>query len=367
MLVLLVLGGILGRPLGPLLFLAGVVVAIAAVPIILPGVLRTVGIILGRQEPVLPSIAGRGMEQDPIRISRPFTAGAALVVLALAGSGYLAFLRPTIDTESTTGDTQAVTVRWLDARPSDLALLSHALGSGLVAPTREEGGALVVGATCHQLARYLPGAVCRRETPYVLPAAMARSFADLIGVPGMSVRLTHGDFAADNGRALVLDRSGLAALHERVRTAAMRVLPAPTVVSELTFVPRESPLTAWIFHGIIVALVALAGGGVVSMVDRLLATRGHRRHLLNLGVSPRGLATLEAWLFAAPYGVVLAVSFSTGLAICALIVRGARVSMPLQAIGTVLGLAAIVGLMGGASVLLFGARRLLREDPWEVR
>jgi len=40
------------------------------------------------------------------------------------------------------------------------------------------------------------------------------------------------------------------------------------------------------------------------LVDRLLATRLSRRHLLALGLTPRRLASLEAWLFAVPYTVV---------------------------------------------------------------
>lgn len=111
-----------------------------------------------------------------------------------------------------------------------------------------------------------------------------------------------------------------------------------------------------------VAIVALTVGCLVSLVDRLLGTRKHRRHLLNLGITTCQLTKLEAWLFAAPFGAVVAVGFSVGLVACALMVGFTDVPMPWRAISVTLGIVIVAGLIGTAGVRLLGARGV-RENP----
>lgn len=69
----------------------------------------------------------------------------------------------------------------------------------------------------------------------------------------------------------------------------------------------------------------------------------------------------EAWLFAAPYTAVVAISFSVGLTICALMVGLSDIPMPWLGIGATLVIAIITSLVGTMSVALFGARRV-REN-----
>ena len=97
-------------------------------------------------------------------------------------------------------------------------------------------------------------------------------------------------------------------------------------------------------------------------MDRLLATRKHRLHLLNLGVAPRRLSVLDAWLFAAPYGTVAAISFSLGIVICAVMVGFSDILMPWYTMGAALVAAIVIGFVGTAGVTLLGARSI-RENP----
>lgn len=361
---------------GDLVLLGGIGAMVVAAPLVLPNVLRAAGERLRRRDSVPALVAGRGMAWDPIRTARPFAVGAALVVLALAGNGWLAFKSDTEASALDGGAVAAVKVWWYDPQPGDRDRLASVLGSGLVVPFSHdhghgeqgshhgdeagEGGALV-GATCRQLAPYLSGVACRPDAPYALPHDAAHALADALGEPGTGAALVPpGEIAGRS--AVVFDRAPLGALHERVRTAAMRVLPAPTVQSRMTWVGNESPLVRWLVGGLAVALVALTIGGVLSMVDRLLATQSRRRHLLALGLDARRLAALEMWLFAAPFAASAALGVSAGLALCALISLRTRVDVPWEAVRVVVGSAVLIGLLGTAAVALFGVWSL-RDRP----
>lgn len=364
-LVAFMLGWFLRGPIGGTLNFGGILATVVGVPLIFPGVLRAVGAALGRLESVSVSIAGRGLEWDPLRTARPFLGVAVLVVVTLASNGYLALARDVEASPLQNGETQAVLVEWLDPRPDDSARLANALDTGLVVPTRikENGNALFVGATCRQLASYFAGVKCAPESLYKLPDGTARRIVKALAVlnPGAEVRLAPAEDVSTGGSALVLGDEPLGTLEGRVRTAAMRTLPAPNVSSTLANVMQESPLVAWIVGGVVVGVIALGIGCLVSLVDRLLDTHKHRRHLLNLGVSPHKLAAIEAWRFAAPYGTVVTLGFSAGLAIVALMVLP-DISMPWKAIGVAFGVAVITGLVGTVSVAFFGARSF-RENP----
>jgi hypothetical protein len=340
------------------------VAVIAGVPLVLPGVLSEAGAALGRIGPVTALVAGRGMEWDPVRTARPFAGGTAILVIALAGSGYLAFLRRAEPSSSSGTAPHAAIVQWLAPQPGDHARLADALGAGLVAPMREaRDGTLVIGTTCPDLVRYFPGTSCRRAAPFALPTAMERSLVASLGLYGTKIRLAAPSADAASGTALVLDSAPTELLQERVQIAATRLLPAPTVVSRLTWVLKESPLVAWISGGVLAALIALAVGSLVSMIDRLLATRVHRRHLLALGLGEHRLIAIETWLFAAPYGASIVIGFLAGLALCAMIVDRAGADMPWSAVQLVLGIAVAGGLMGTAGVALIGVRSVGEEGP----
>jgi hypothetical protein len=324
---------------GDLMMIASIAATAAATPLALPNLLQVVGARLGRLDPVPALVAGRSMAWDPVRIGRPFAVGSALAVLALAGNGWIAYERDTDSSGPPGAALQVAAVWWFDPKSGDPSRLTAALRSGMVAPFRHEHGSrdehdhqhaseFVVGATCLQLAQYLPGTVCHADEPYTLPHEASHSLAIALGEPEGEATLARPETVAGRS-AVVLDRAPIHLLHERVRTAAMRVLPAPTVQSRQSWVGEESPLARWLLGGLGIGLVSLMIGGVLSMVDRLLATRGHRRHLLALGLGARRVAAIEVWSFAAPFIASMTVGFSTGLALCALISVRTGAQVPL--------------------------------------
>lgn len=361
------LGRVVGGPWEATLNLAGIVATVVGVPLILPSALRTIGAALGRLESVPASVAGRNLEWNPVRAARPFAGSAALIVIVLAGSGYIAAARHLEEPSLPAGEAQTVTVDWLDPQPTDPERLADTLGTGIVVPIRQREGELAVGATCPQLVRYLPkteaGAACRTGAPFELPTETKRRFieaAAMVAAPGVKIRLVPEDEVATSGSALVIDDEPLEVLDERVRNAAMRTLPVAYVLSLESMVMRESPLVAWIVGGTIIAAFALTVGCLLSLVDRLLAARKHHRHLLNLGLSPARLATFEAWLFVGPYAAIVVIGFSAGFALCAPVVSASGALIPWRVIAVTLGVAVVTGLVGTASVATFGARSVRR-------
>lgn len=364
------------------LYLAAMVVAVFGVPLILPGILRAVGKILGQARSVPTSIAGRSLQWDPVRASRPFVGLSALIVVALVGSMYIALASNVEAKYLPTGETFGVFVEWPDPQSSDPAQLAKSLGEGTVVPfsegghahkpdesrqAHEHGETLLIGASCRHLAPHFAGTRCNPEAPYRLPAkleqGLERTLVPVAHTPDVEAKLTPADNIANSGRAFVLDNEPLGILEQRVRTAAMQEIPAPYVDSWLGASARsESPLIPWLVGAIVSAVGALAIGCLASLVDRLLGTRKHRRHLLNLGLSPRRLMAFEAWRFAAPFGAVVAISFSVGFAICVLITSGPGVGMPWYGISVTLSGAVLAGLIGTASVAFLGVRSICKAS-----
>lgn len=347
-----------GGSLAADLNLAGLLAAVVGVPLVLPSALRVIGGWVGRLRSIPPSLAGRGMEWDPLRVARPFAGGAALLVLVIAGSGFIAIARYDEASAQPGKDTRTVSVRWLDPRPGDSERLASALKSKLVVPTNENGDTLVIGASCPQLADYFPNAECTPGKSFELPATMEPKLTALsfFGGPNTEVRLTPAGDVAKSDSALVLGGTSKESLERDVRTAAMNSLPAPYVFSAEPLELRDSPLVPWIIAGLALSTIVLGVGCLLSLVDRFLGLRKHHRHLVNLGLAPRQLVTLEAWQFAVPYGTVVVAGSLVGVGICILMVWPANVPVPWQAVGSVLGIALIIGFIGTLSMALFEAK-----------
>jgi len=353
-----VLGESLHGDLAGTFNLIGILTAIGGVPLALPGAVREVGTFLGRLGPVAVSIAGRSLQWDPVRATRPFTGAAALVVIATSAVGYIALARDVEAAPVRDYGTRTVDVRWVDPRPNDPGRLANALGTAITVPIRVDGNTLTVGANCRQLAPRFGGAPCEPRSPFSLSGDVARQLEESVfGYPaGTKVRLVPEGEVSASGEALVLDDESLQSLEGRVRTAAMRTLPAPYVSSALSSQMSPSPLVPWLVGGIYAAAIVLTVGCLASLVDRFLMAREHHRHLLNLGMSPSQLTMLEASLFVVPYCVVVGTSFLAGLLICANIVGVfSDVPMPWGNIGLLAMIAAITGILGAACASLFGA------------
>lgn len=364
------------------LYLIGMVAAVIGVPAIVPVLLRALGGLLRRVRSASVAIASRSMEWDPARAARPFIGGAALLFLVLTGTGYVTLSRDTDNEEPNlvSGDTHGVTVQWQDPKPSDLSRLRDAIGAGMVAPFVEgshdhrhddgtnhhhagNSGVLSVGATCTEVARYIPDTSCDPASPFNAPSVMQQQLAGWLtqsvhGTPGQ-IRLVPRTDLDGAGSALIVDNAPLEAIDERTRNVAITILPAPYVRSALASASRASPLIPWVIGGVVTAVVGLTIACLLSLIDRLLSARNHHRQLVNLGISRRKLTALGAWTFALPYIAVLGVSFLAGSVACALLIL--PTPMPWKPIGNTAAVALAAGLLGTASVALLGANNALKE------
>lgn len=367
--------------------LLGTVCAVAGVPLIVPAILRAVGVVAGRSQSVTTSLAGRWMEWNPKRVARPYVGLAGLVVLVLAGAGYFTVkdrLYLEVPSPSSAG-VEGVHVQWRQVARGDFVRLSGAIEGALAAPyasgaaagskageqghehDHSKGSILNLAVTCPQVASLLQREViCDPKSPLTLPASIPQSLVDVVSqVTGERIRqlrLVPRAQVEDSGAVVVLDRSPLEPLDEAVREAARSTLPAPSVDSAIyARRPMFSAVTGWVTAGVLAALIALTVGCLISLVDRMLGGRRRQQHLLNLGISSSKLTRFGATMFAMPYAVATLVGFSTGVAICVRRVSNPGIPMPWSAIGVTLLVILGVGVLGTAAVSVLGTRDALRE------
>ena len=365
-------------PVGAMLNIGAIIATMIGVPLVFPGVLRAVGRVLGRLNSIPVQIAGRGLEWYPIRMARPFLGVATLLVIILASSGYVSLARnaeATVQPIEGTEDLQGVFVEWLDPHSDDHGRLANKLSTALVVPFSEASRdhehhghthsqpherAMILGATCSDLAKHLSSAACAPGSPYKMADGMEQELSQIVSIAthatDQEVQLAPAEQVEASGSALIMGNSPLKHLEDRVKTAATLELAAPYVYSESQDNMQMSPLVAWIAGGVVVAVVVLAIACFVSLVDRLLGLRDHRRQLLKLGISTGQLAKIDAWQFAAPYSVVVLLSFSAGLAICAVMIAP-DIPIPWSSIFLTAGITVFIGLVGTVSVTLFGTRK----------
>ena len=363
-------------------YLLGFATTVVAIAAVLPAVLRALAVVLRPLDSPAVAIASRTMEWDPTRAARPFVAGAALLFLVLAGSGYLVLGRQVEAPPDVAGRGQSVTVEWEDPQADDLSRFGAALGTGLTVPfveashTHEDhgheephspghtAGVVMVGATCQEIALYLNSA-CDPMAPSTISPAMEQTISVWLeqSVHGSiaQIRLVPRSGMVDVESALVLSTEPIEQLDQRVRNAAYATLPAPYVRSALSSTSQESPLVPWLTGGFLFAVTGLALACLLSLVDRFLGLRSHHRQLVKLGISRRRLTQLAAWTFAIPYAGVFLLSFVSGSAVCAVLLLPST-PLPWTAMATVAALVAALGALGTASVALLDANSALPRN-----
>ena len=344
-----------------ILAVVGILVLLIALPLIFPTVLRVVGTLLHQEQSAAALVAGRTLAWDALRMARPFAGIAVLIMLTIAGGLYVSGVRQAYAFRVEILGNPPVTVRWFDPRPDDVARLARALGTGLIVPVEhdEDNNTLRVGATCRQLAPFIPESACRTEVPFEMSDDAKQRLAEFADAFGAQVQLEESAHIGTSGKALVFDDAPLEVLTERVRIAAMQTLPVAYVTSPRDFIPREAWSDEWIRAGMVLGASALAVGCFIAMIDRLLVTRRHRQHLINLGLSFRKLVVIEMLLFAAPYLVSIVLSLAVGIVLCVLTTYGTDTLIPWDVIGTVFVSALVAGIISMVGVALFGARSAL--------
>ena len=331
-----------------LLFLAGVLAVLGANVVLAPVLVQRVGAVLGRSRLVVLQLAGKRMEHDPRRWTHPFVAAGSLAILGFVVVGELAIFRQ--DEPSRPASEVAIaTVRWQHQGPEDLVNLSTAWQPEPVYPVSLNGPEIAVGASCSALAGIFGFTDCRSNSPYALSDQAEVRLASALRVSTDSLRLIPAEEIESVSAAIVLRKTDAATLHEDARTAAMRSLTAPTVVSEVTFASRPSPLVAWLFAGLAVAGTTLGLAATVAAVDRSLGAVAPRALLLKLGVSRKRLRMLEASVFGASFATIVGSSAVFGALVASLMVSQTAAGIPVGAFAR-LSLAIVAAGLFGAGV-----------------
>jgi hypothetical protein len=151
---------------------------------------------------------------------------------------------------------------------------------------------------------------------------------------------------------MVVDKMPLDALDERVRDAAMTVLPVFYVRSLVASRTSESPLVPWIVNGGIAAAIALALACLLGLIDGSMARRKDYDYLQKVGASVRSLGSLRAWTFALPYGITFFFAVVCGLAVCKVLLANAGIEMPWPTIGLIVITLVVLGALGAAGAAM---------------
>jgi hypothetical protein len=349
--------------------LAGAVLGIVGTPLIMPAICRLVGAFLAESRSVTVGLVGRAMQWDPRRAVRPFMGLGALLVLTLAGSGYVAVASHVEEPPAAAGDLGVTSVEWLDQRPGDLQALATSLPAFTVVPyalgqssrrhdehqhDHVSGGSgvmLRLGGSCSQLVSLLGGSACDRQDDLTDDAGLRLSQAasGALGYQVESVRLVPSDSLNRLGQVLVMSTRPARSHDEATRTGATAVLPAPMVHGPSNQAPVRSPLVAWSVAGVALGAALLFLACVVALLDRSSASLRARTDLLQLGLSGARLRLIESLTFAVPYLVVTVVGLVAGFTACFTMVGGV-VDMPWEAVVVIPLVASVVGVLGAVVV-----------------
>lgn len=286
-----------GEP-GAGIFLLSAMATLALLPLMLPQVIRPLGTAIARI-PGLPfRLAGRGIEHDAIRVSRPVLSAAVIVAMALGAVGFWAIIHTAIPPAPERTEIPAVMINYTSVdQPAEIATLSSALPDALVLRADGASEPVRLAATCDQFVPWFPGTACDAQNPRMLSGDLAEKLAVAItGGPHGNVVLVPPEEIETNSFLAVIGRGEYTPFVESTHAAARQYLLL-AVINDNDGVSEAVMSAKWLAAGIRVAVLLLALGVVVAMVDRFIDIRGHRRGLLRIGLVPRQLGQLDALQF----------------------------------------------------------------------
>lgn len=354
--------------------------AVVAVPLLVPTLLRSVGQRLRRRREPAVWLSGAVMEHNPGQSARPFAGIAALILLTVTSAGYVAAAQFSEDPPGSHSGPQAVSVEWRGGSPTALDDLAAALPESAVlqfvteplgdappidGPTTSQDGSataaspgsatLVVDTDCADLVAQFDGLACGPNGMIEGPQS-----ADLIAKLGSvghgemieQVRAVAGSVDADSAGnsshrdAVVLGEGSALALERDVRQAAADVLPVVNISGISSSVKTPSALIPWIRSGLVIAAALLAIACLMSVRDRFFGIIGQHHVLDQMGLGAANFRRLTRSLFAVPFGVAAATGLVLGTLAC--IVHSDSVGVPWGWVAAIAGCVAVGGIVTAA-------------------
>jgi hypothetical protein len=358
--MLLLLGTWLGHYRGALALMAGLVLMPVATAAAAPIAVRALGRALRRTAAPSMHLAGGRMEWDPLGSGRPFLGFTVLAVLLFGVTGYLTLVNSTDAPRAESTPVSYATVSWFNPRPGDLDRLRATLGDAFVFPlsTSREGAAVIHGS-CPELARALPNLPCDPTDTFAL-SEDARVLMPGFVPPQVPIRLS-AEQPVLPSLAIVLAEEPQAALHQRLRTAAMIEFIAPTVLSPALVVKRPPALARWVTAGVATGASALVLGTMILCVNGVYEWKQHLRPLLLIGTRVGQLRRIQASIFALPFMIHVGLGLVVGPLACWFIVsRDADASMPWGYLALITMGFGATGVLGSALLYFFAPALQLR-------
>lgn len=354
----------IGDDRGAAVFLGFVLLILALLPVLLPQLVGYIGraVRFIRLVPFL--LSGRGLERDATGNASPVLGLAVLIAVALGVSGIRALLQTEMPPTAERTDTAAVLVNYRSQdQQAEIQTMSDALSGWLVVRADGNTGSTVrLATTCQELARYFSGSTCEPEAPKQLPEDIKRQLAVALGSGDRNVALVDpADIPFDSFIAVVGD-GPYSAFVEEVRNAARQHLIVPAI-NDNDGGTRAVQSARWLGQALPAPITLLTLATLVAMVDRFINLRQHRRMLLDLGMVPRQLATIDFMQFTITMVTAVVIGSALGIfTVLRVLSAFPETAMPWVEMWTVILATLVVGLLAAGMVLIAGMQRFRRSD-----
>lgn len=360
----IVLQAWIGGDKGAMVFLTIVILNVVLLPVFLPQVVSRVGqaIRLLKRLPFL--LSGRGLERDATGNASPVLGLAVLVAVALGVSGIRALVQTVEPPLVERTETNAVLVNYRSQdQTAEIRTMMNALPGWVV--VRADGytdSTVRLATTCPEIVGYFPGNSCDPGSPKHAPEAIERQLAIALGSGDRQVDLVDPADIPFNSFLAIIGDGTYSTFVEKVRNAARENLIAPAI-NDNDGGARAVQSARWLGQVLPVPIALLTLATLIAMVDRFINLRSHRRMLLDLGMLPRQLATIDLLQFTIT--MVTAVIMGSALGVFTVLrVLSAfpETGTPWAEMRTVILTTLVGGLVAGGVTLIAGTQRFRRLD-----
>jgi hypothetical protein len=341
-----------------LMALAGSALAAVSIPLLVPGVLRSVGRAIARTQSPATFLTGRFMGFDPASSARPFAGMATLIVLAGSCAGWITVASYVEDTPGSGSGTQVSVASWRTASVPDLTdRVGEELSDLVVTGFSVRGDQIVLDTSCEAVAAAASDVTCTEAgslngagTDKLLRGLQTASedgplLADIAFAAGRS--------PAPEAEQLVVIGSGDGVVQDRrVESALGRFVEVPTVEGMSNSIAAPSALVPWIGFGLAMASVLLGAGCLLLISDRFRHVMTQHRALHLVGVTGVQMRRVARLLFVVPYAVISVAGLLLGTIACL------TISAPVGIPWALLASLGVLTVVGGTAIGVMLPRRV---------
>lgn len=342
-----------------LMALVGSALAAVSIPLLVPGVLRSVGRTIARAQSPATFLTGRFMGFDPVSSARPFAGMATLIVLAGSSAGWITVANYVEDTPGSGTGSQVSVASWRTAStPNVLDKVRTELPDLVVTGFSIQGEQIVLATTCESVAAAAVDVNCTGSGS-LGGAGMDKLLRGLQAASEDGPPLRTVAFATEQppgpseaNELLVIGAGDGVAQDQRVEAAVGRFVEVPTVEGMSNSIATPSALVPWIGFGLAVASLLLGAGCLLLLSDRFRHVMTQHRALHLVGLTETQFRRLARLLFMVPYAVVTMAGLILGL------IAALTISAPVGTPWQLLGGLGVLTLAGGIAISLILPRRV---------